>query len=254
MEVWSIINITPDSFFAGSRAQSEAEIIAATTKAIDEGADVLDIGAYSTRPGHAEVSEDEELRRLDNALTIIRNQFPDIPLSVDTFRSSVVESLHHNFGRFAVNDVQGGLHDQKMFPTVGRLSLPYVMMSNDSTMEDIRTFFDRMIPQADSHGIKELIIDPGFGFGKDVRGNYDILRQMHELKSYGRQILAGISRKSMIWLTLQTTPEHAVHGTTALHWAALTEGATILRAHDTLAAKQTIKLYQTFADSVTLGQ
>lgn len=250
MEVWSIINITPDSFFADSRAQSEAEIIAAVTKAVDEGADVLDIGAYSTRPGHTQVSEDEELRRLDNALNIIVRQFPTIALSVDTFRSSVVESLHHNFGHFAVNDVQGAQYDPKMLATVGRLALPYVMMSNDATMESMRQFFDRMIPEADSCGIKRLIIDPGFGFGKDVRGNYDILRQVHELKSYGREILAGISRKSMIWLTLQTTPDHAAHGTTALHWAALTQGVTILRAHDTLAAKQTIKLYQTFANSV----
>lgn len=250
MEVWSIINITPDSFFAGSRAQSEAEIVQAVTLAVEQGADRLDIGAMSTRPGHEEVSESEELRRLDTAVNIIRRQLPEMPLSIDTFRSSVVKSLHHNFGQFTVNDVQGGTKDREMFDTVGRLGLPYVMMSNDPTIGTMHTFFAEMLPRAEASGIKEIIIDPGFGFGKDTVANYKILHQMTELKRHDRQILVGLSRKSMIYLTLQTTADHASHGTTALHWAALAQGATILRAHDTLSAKQTIKLYETFANSI----
>lgn len=251
MEVWSIINVTPDSFFEGSRAQSEAEIVAAARRAVDQGADVLDIGAYSTRPGHNEVSQAEELQRLDRALTAIRGELPDVALSIDTFRSSVVRSLHHNFGHFIVNDVQSGTVDKEMYATVGELNLPYVMMSSEPTMDAMLAFFDTMIPRAEGCGIDRIIIDPGFGFGKEVSQNYDILRRMHELQRYGKEILAGISRKSMIYLILQTTANHAAHGTTALHWAALAEGTTILRAHDTLSAKQTIKLYETFANSIT---
>ncbi len=242
-EVWTIINATPDSFFEGSRANSDKEIIEAATKAIEEGASRLDIGGLSTRPGHTIIDEQEELKRLENAIGIIKSEFPDFPLSVDTFRASVVERLYDSFGEFVVNDIEGGINDPEMLDTVARLGLKYVMMSNDATIESMEQFFECQIGVAVAKGVKDIVIDPGFGFGKTVEQNFSVLCGLETLKRFGLPIFVGVSRKSMIWRTLNITPNDALNGTTTLNFACLERGATILRVHDTKEAVEAIKLY-----------
>lgn len=246
MNVWGIINVTPDSFWAGSRVKNKKELLAVSEKALSHGAAVLDIGGFSTRPGYEQVSEDEEFERLAKALTVIKHQFPEAPLSIDTFRSSIVRRLHSNFGKFIVNDIQGGVLDVDMYSTVGELGLDYVMMSSDADIEVMELFFATQIKMARNQGVRgRIIVDPGFGFGKTTEQNFVTLKQMERLQKFG-DILVGVSRKSMIWRTLKSAPADSLAGTCAIHWQALAAGASILRAHDVRQAVEVCLLYEQY--------
>lgn len=250
--VMGIVNATPDSFFEGSRRQSETEIARAAEQALRDGADMLDVGGYSSRPGADDVPETEELARLDRALRAVREAVgPDFPLSVDTFRSGVVRRLYDRYGAFVVNDISAGGLDPQMLRTVGELRLPYIAMHMRGTPQtmasqtdypaegggvvgDVLRYFVRKVAQCREAGIVDLILDPGFGFAKSVAQNFELLRRMNELSVFGLPILAGLSRKSLIWRTLGTTPAEALNGTSVLNVEALRQGAAILqigRAH-----------------------
>lgn len=244
-EIYSIINITPDSFYSGSRVESDEEIVRAAERALSEGADVLDLGAYSTRPGFTDVPVDEEFSRLERAFGLIRGELGgDVRISVDTFRSEVVRRLYDKFGEFVVNDVQGGEQDENMLPLVGELSLPYVMMSNHNSIHTITEFFGSQLRVARDCGIKNIMLDPGFGFGKSVEENFAVMRGLGDLRGFGLPLFVGISRKSMIWRSLDIDSQRALNGTTALHMVALERGASVLRVHDTLEARECIRLYE----------
>lgn len=244
IEIYGIINATPDSFFVGSRVESQRAIIEAAHKALSDGADILDIGGYSTRPGYSDVPVDEEYRRLYEAISIIKREFPEARISVDTFRSEIVRRVYDDFGSFVVNDIQGGVHDKGMLPIVGELSLPYVMMSYDATIESMIEFFTSQIAVAENYGVSEIMLDAGYGFGKTLEENFTVLKNQYKLKIFNRPIFAGLSRKSMIWKSLGTTPLEALNGTTALNFAALERGATILRVHDVKEARQCATMYE----------
>lgn len=245
-EVWTIINATPDSFFEGSRAQSDSQVAQRALEAMAEGASTLDIGGMSTRPGFQDVDPLIEKERLVGAILAIKRVLPEARISIDTFRSEVVESLYETFGKFTVNDISGGQADKNMFETVARLDLPYVMMSQDPTIDTMLDFFEKNIQKAERAGIQDIILDPGFGFGKSLEQNFQVLAGMNRLKQFGLPILVGISRKGMIWRTLGLDPGQALNGTTALHFELLGQGADILRVHDTKPAWETIKLYETY--------
>lgn len=251
-----ILNVTPDSFYEGSRAQTDHDILERAEMMIKEGADCLDIGGYSTRPGAAVISEEEEIRRVIPAIRLVTQQFPAIPVSIDTFRASVAKRSV-DVGASLINDVSGGEADSKMFETVAELGVPYILMHMrgtpetmsamthyDHLLKDITRYFDTKISQLRSLGVRDLILDPGFGFPKTVEQNFELLNQLGWFKIFGLPLLAGLSRKSMIWRTLASTPEAALNGTTGLHMLALTNGASILRVHDVKEAVECITLYQ----------
>lgn len=263
-QVMAIINITPDSFFAGSRRQSDREIAHAVEQALRDGASILDLGGYSSRPGATDIPAEEELRRLEQGVATTRTVAgDDFPLSVDTFRASVVESLYDRFGAFIVNDISAGTLDPAMIPLVGRLKLPYIAMHMRGTPQtmtsltdypvrkggvvgDVLRYFVRTTAEAREAGIRDLILDPGFGFAKSVDQNFELLAALDRLSVFGLPILAGLSRKSMIWRTLECTPAEALNGTSVLNWEALQRGATILRVHDVREASETIRLFQAY--------
>ena len=256
-QIMGILNLTPDSFFGGSRIlTSKTELIERVTKMVSEGADILDLGSYSTRPGAAEVSIEEEIRRVIPAIEWIAEAFPSVIISVDTFRSKVAEAAVHN-GAHLVNDISAGSLDIKMLETVGKLEIPYIAMhmrGNPQTMQketnysdilvDILTYFSEKMSLCRKFGIKDVIIDPGFGFAKTVEQNYCLLRNLKYFQTLSLPILVGVSRKSMIYKTLGISSEEALNGTTALHMYALTKGANIMRVHDVKEAKETLTLYQ----------
>lgn len=236
-EIWTILNCTPDSFYAPSRVD-ERSIGGVAQRALNEGASVLDIGGMSTRPGHTEVSTDEELARLDGALSGL----PKAQWSVDTYRAEVVERLHQKHGPFVVNDVLGSALE-----AAATLNLPYVAMSNDGTMDELLRFFEQQLNRLAQLGhTAEVILDPGFGFGKTAAQNFEILAGLRTLKQFDKRILVGLSRKRMVWQTVQTTPEDALVGSSALHFEALKQGADILRVHDTVPAVQILQLYEAY--------
>jgi len=255
--VMSILNVTPDSFFEGSRVGSEGrQLLERVEQMIDEGTDILDVGGYSTRPGADEVSEEEEIRRVIPAIRMIKSQFPDVLVSIDSFRAKVAAAAV-NEGADMVNDISAGSLDEKMLETVGNLDVPYIAMhmrGNPKEMqtltqyEDILTemlqYFAEKLSACKKAGIKDVIIDPGFGFAKTLQQNYWILKNLSYFKIIQAPILAGVSRKSMIYKILDLNPENSLNGTTALHMAALINGANILRVHDVKEAKQTINLYK----------
>lgn len=263
-QVMAIINVTPDSFFSESRRQSDAEIAQAVETAVCDGAAIIDLGGYSSRPGANDIALDEELRRLEKGFRIVREVTgTDIPVSIDTFRSGVVERLYDRFGAFIVNDISAGELDAGMIPLAGRLGLPYIAMHMRGTPQtmngltdypeetggvtgEVLRYFVRKVAQARAAGIKDLILDPGFGFAKTVARNFELLRRMDELAVFGLPVLAGLSRKSLIWRTLGTTPAEALNGTTALNWEALRRGASILRVHDVREAVETVRLYRAY--------
>lgn len=248
-EVWTIINATPDSFYGGSRAAGDDDIRRRIETSIKEGASTVDIGAMSTRPGFDDISAHEEFERLRPALRVVREHFPAVNVSIDTFRSEVARRAVAEFGTFktlTINDISGGQDDPMMMQTVGELGLGYVMMSRHDTIEHIEQFFEQQIAAAQKANITQIIIDPGFGFGKSLEQNFEVLANMERLKKFDLPVLIGISRKSMIFKTLEITPDEALNGTTALHFEALMRGADIIRAHDTIYAAQTIKLYETY--------
>lgn len=243
-----ILNCTPDSFFDGGvRTTLDAQLQHCATM-IANGAAIIDIGAYSTRPGYTEISEDEELRRLLPVVRKIREEFPDILLSVDTFRSGVVQRVFEEIGEFIVNDISGGLYDTEMLKTCGRLSLPYICMhlqdvtQSPTMLADMLHFFEKQIVEAQKYNIPHIILDPGFGFGKTLDQQYELMNGLDTFLSFNVPLLVGISRKSMIWKTLQSTPSEALTGTTILNTVALMKGAHIIRVHDVQEAVECVKL------------
>jgi len=253
-KVMGILNITPDSFYSGSRYISEAEILTQAEKMIQEGATFIDVGGYSTRPGAAEITTEEELKRVTVAIRAISRNFPETFISIDTFRSEVARAAITE-GACMINDVSGGTLDAAMFETVARLKVPYILMHMRGTpqtmtqetaynnlLKDIIDFFHQKIHVLHQLGISDIIIDPGFGFAKTVEQNFELLHNLNHFKILGKPILAGLSRKSMIWRTLSTTPEEALNGTTSLNTIALLKGAGILRVHDVRAAVEAVTL------------
>ena len=245
IKIMGILNCTPDSFFAGSRKQTEQEIALRAEQILSEGGDIIDVGAYSTRPGATEVPEEEEMRRLHMALSVIRREHPDVTLSVDTFRASVARMAAEEYGVRIINDVSEGA-DAGMFPLVGRLGLSYVLMSVEPTVERIISRFRTEVSALNEYGCSDVILDPGFGFGKDVvRGNYDVLARLPEIREAfpGLSLLAGMSRKRMAWMPLCTTPDSdaALQATMILNTMALVGGADILRVHDVKETLNTVR-------------
>jgi dihydropteroate synthase len=254
-KVMGILNITPDSFFGASRYNTDEEIIAAAGRMLDDGAAILDVGGYSSRPGAADISAEDERRRVIRAIKLIRGTFPDSVISVDTFRSEIALEAVLEAGALMINDISGGDADSRMFSAVERLNVPYTMMhmkGNPATMQnnavyddivaDILKYFAERIFRLRRAGVKDIIIDPGFGFAKTIAHNYELLRRLDDLQISGLPLMVGISRKSMIWKTLGITADEALNGTTAMHAIALSKGADILRVHDVREAVQTVKL------------
>lgn len=253
--VMGIINLTPDSFYAESRKQSENEILDTAERMISEGADILDLGAYSSRPQAENISEEDEWDRISAILPIIRKKYPNIILSIDTFRASVAEKSLIN-GADLINDISGGSLDKNMFPLITKWNCGYIIMHMKGTpqtmsnlnqyqnlTQEVIDYFKQKIEELHSNGFKKIIIDPGFGFAKVGLQNFELLSHLEELKSLGAPILAGISRKSMIYKTLNIDASEALNGTTALNMVALQKGAHILRVHDVKEAVECVKLY-----------
>ena len=244
-----ILNCTPDSFYEGSRTQTEYEIEARAEQIISEGGSIIDVGAYSTRPGATEVSQDEEMRRLRMALTAIRRGHSKATLSVDTFRAEVAQMAVEEFGVELINDVTEGT-DDGMFATVGRLKVGYVLMSVQPDMDSMVEHFRKEVDKLQVLGVERIILDPGFGFGKTpvVEGNYQVLNGMQRLREEFPElpVLAGVSRKRMVWQLLDCSPNDAtaLQGTMLLNLLALERGAGILRVHDVKEAADTIKVYE----------
>jgi len=254
-KVMGIINITPDSFYKGSRYDSDSEILKAAVKMIEDGADIIDVGGYSSRPGAKDISYEEESRRVLNALKLISAELPSAILSVDTFRADVASEAVLGCGAHIINDISGGEADCNMFDIIQKLNVPYIMMhmnGNPRTMQnspayddvvaDILRWFGDRIFRLRSAGVKDIIIDPGFGFGKTAEHNFDMLRRLNDFSVAGLPILVGVSRKSMIWKTLSVTADDALNGTSVLNAVSLLNGADILRVHDVKEAVQAVKL------------
>lgn len=254
-QVMGILNITPDSFYSESRLNQATAILKKAEQMISEGAFILDIGGYSTRPGADDIPTEEEIKRVVSAITMIRSEYPETLISVDTFRAQVAKAAIES-GANIINDVSGGNLDTQMFKTVAELQVPYVLMHMRGTPQTMKTLnqYDNLIIDISkelaakcqvlkSLGVADVIIDPGFGFAKSIAQNYELLRQLGFLKRLGYPILAGLSRKSMIYNTLNGTPEEALNGTTALNMIALQNGANLLRVHDVKEASETIQLF-----------
>lgn len=252
--IMGILNVTPDSFFDGKRHTDEVAQLKQVEKMVLDGADFVDVGGYSTRPGAEEISEEEELGRVLPVIDAITKKFPEIIISIDTFRS-VVARRAVEAGAKIVNDISGGELDSKMFETVASLNVPYVLMhmlgtpltmnkmtEYDNLIKEIVDYFHQKMFRLTQHGVKDIIIDPGFGFAKTIDQNFELLQRLDQFQILGKPILAGLSRKSMIWKTLKTNPEGALNGTTALNAIALMKGASVLRVHDVKEAKDTALL------------
>lgn len=254
--VMTIVNVTPDSFYDGSRTFTEEEIERHVARAIEEGADMLDVGGYSSRPNADEVTVDEEIARVRRAMKVIRKVCPQMVVSIDTFRAEVVRHIIAAWGDCIVNDISAGELDPEMITTVARLGLPYVAMHMRGTpttmqsmtdygniVEEVQAYFVQKLSVLREAGIEDIVIDPGFGFAKTLEQNYQLMNGLHRFGNLGAPILVGISRKSMIYNLLDTTPAEALNGTTALHLEALRQGAKILRVHDTREAVEVVKIY-----------
>lgn len=254
--VMGIVNVTPDSFYDGGKLTSENELLTHVEKMLNDGAAILDIGAVSTRPGSQMVSTKAELERLLPAVIAIRSHFPDMPISVDTFRSWVAVRIIDEIGPVMINDISGGSLDSKMFETVARLKIPYVlshmqgtplnMQENpqyDDVVKDIAAFFSDKVKRLTKLGAEEIILDPGFGFGKTLDHNYELLNRLDAFKVFQLPVLVGLSRKSMIWKSLEITADEALNGTTVTNTMALLGGADILRVHDVKEAVEVVKIF-----------
>lgn len=256
-QVMGILNCTPDSFFAGSRVQTEESIARRANQIIEEGGTMIDVGGFSTRPGGVEVPEEEEMRRLRFALPIVRREQPEAILSVDTYRPNVARMVVEEMGADIINDVsEGGITGvvdtpleqtteeyPAIFRTVAALGVPYILMSVKPTIHDMLLAMAREVQQLRDLGQKDIILDPGFGFGKTQEQNYDVLREMNRLSTLGLPILAGMSRKRMIVQPLGTNPDGSLNGTTVVNTLALMNGASILRVHDVKAAAEAVRLF-----------
>ena len=263
-QVMSIINVTPDSFYSFSRSVSESDIIRSVDIAVSEGADILDVGGYSSRPGADEVSPEAEYSRVSKALEIIRSRYPAIPVSIDSFRSDVVGRCIDTYGPCIVNDISAGELDSGMLSTVSAFGVPYIAMhmrgtpadmqqytQYDDVTEDVRLFFESKIGQLLDSGIREdhIILDPGFGFSKTLAQNYQLMRGLYKLCNMGYPVLVGVSRKSMIYKITGSEPADAMSGTLGLQWESLRQGASILRVHDTRAAVDLVKIFNYYKHS-----
>jgi len=256
-KVMGILNLTPDSFFEGSRVPTtEKSVLVEVEKKISEGADFLDLGGYSTRPGATAISMEEEIARVIPAVGTIKRQFPEILLSVDTFRSQVAKAAVEE-GADLVNDISAGNLDPEMLPLIAQLDVPYIAMHMKGTPQtmqslsdytdlvpEILAYFSKKVEQFRNFGIKDVIIDPGFGFAKTITQNFELLKELKSLNRLGLPVMAGVSRKSMIYKTLKISANEALNGTTALNMFALMQGANILRVHDVKEAKETIQLFE----------
>jgi dihydropteroate synthase len=255
--VMGILNITPDSFYDGGKYLTEKGLLTRAEQIINEGAKIIDVGAYSTRPGARDVTVEEEVGRLAPALKIIRQRFPEFPLSIDTFRSEVARTLINDYGPCIINDIAGGTMDDKMFATVAGLKVPYVLMHMQGTpatmqknpvysnvVNDVIFFLSKQVEKLKLLGVNDIIIDPGFGFGKLTCHNYELMNRLDAFKIFKLPLLAGVSRKGMVWKTLNIKPEEALNGTTVLNTMALLGNADILRVHDVKEAVQTIKIVE----------
>lgn len=254
--VMAIINVTPDSFFSGSRTISEDTVREKVRCAAQQGASIMDVGGYSSRPGAADVTPEEELRRVCVAVGAIREEYPDMPVSVDTFRSLVAEGVVSRFGACIINDISAGELDPHMIDAVSQLGVPYIAMHMRGTpanmqshtdyadiTSEVVSYLSNRVELARRKGINDIIVDPGFGFAKTTEQNYELLGGLGQLKTLGCPVLAGLSRKSMIYNVLGVTPEESLAGTVALDWECLLAGADILRVHDVREASDTIKLF-----------
>ena len=253
--VMGILNVPPDSFYADSRKQTEAAVEERIQAILSEGGQIIDVGGYSSRPDAVEVSPEEEMERLVFALKILNAHYPDVALSVDTFRADVARRCVEEYGAAIINDISGGELDAEMFGTVARLHVPYIMMHMRGTpqtmqqhtdytdlMEEIMLYFARKVRQLRLLGVNDIILDPGFGFSKTVDQNYTLMSHLCEFKEFGLPLLVGVSRKSMIYKYLGGTPADSLNGTTVLNTIALLNGADILRVHDVKAAVEAVKL------------
>lgn len=255
--VMGILNVTPDSFYAESRMQTEKEIARRARQIIAEGGNIIDIGAYSSRPGAGEVPVDEEMERLRQALAIVRREVPGTLISVDTFRADVARMCIEEGGAHIINDISGGALDSNMFRCVAQLGVPYILMHMQGTpgtmqlaphyddlMREVFLYFSERILTLRDMGVKDIILDPGFGFGKTLEHNYELMGHLGEFREFNLPLLVGISRKSMIYKLLGGNPDDALNGTTVLNTIALTAGANILRVHDVKAAAECVAIFQ----------
>jgi len=262
-KIMGILNVTPDSFFDGGRLKTLEDIKNHVSEMIIEGFDILDIGAYSSRPGAEMVTEKEELNRLIPVLELIKKQFPDIIISVDTFRSGIAKHVVKIFNVDIINDISSGDMDKEMFQTIAELNVPYIMMHMKGTpqtmhqnpeyknvVKEIMDYFSLKVRQLKLLGVSDIIIDPGFGFGKTIEHNYQLLNHLKDFRIFELPVLVGLSRKSMIFKALNTTPEESLNGTSVLNTLALVGGANILRVHDIKEAKETIKLVNKFSNAL----
>ncbi len=261
--IMGILNITPDSFYPGSRTTEEEQIAERLRKMMNEGADIIDIGAYSSRPNADDISPDEEMKRLSKGLDIIRKLYPDARVSVDTFRADIAARCVREYGVQMINDISGGELDSQMFETIAELKVAYILMHMKGTpqtmMQQIRYkhiipemlyYFSARIARLESLGINDIIIDPGFGFSKSVDDNYLLMNRLDEFTRIGYPLLVGISRKSMIYKYFGYTPEESLNGTTILNTLALLGGADILRVHDVKEAVEAVKIVSKTIQSV----
>ena len=256
-KVMGIVNLTPDSFFEGSRAQTDMQVAERVRLLLTEGADILDVGAYSSRPGADDLPVEEEMRRLREGLSVLRKEAPNAIVSVDTFRADVAKMCIQEYGVAIINDISGGDLDSNMFSTIARAHVPYIIMHMQGTPHNMQQapYYEDVLKEVMLHladkvktlqdmKANDIILDPGFGFGKTQAHNFELLAHLNEFDIFQLPLLVGVSRKSMIYKTLGITPAEALNGTTALHTISLSKGANILRVHDVKEAVETIRLWQ----------
>jgi dihydropteroate synthase len=256
-KVMGILNATPDSFYAQSRLQTEKEIILRLQEMENEGASIMDIGAYSSRPNAQHISIEEEMERLRSCLTLVNKECPNAIVSIDTFRADIAKMCVEEYGAAMINDISAGNMDKQMFATIAQLGVPYIIMHIQGTPQDMQSaphydnllkevfyYFSEKISKLRDLGVKDIILDPGFGFGKTLEHNYQLMNHLEEFSTFELPLLVGISRKSMIYKLLGTSPEEALNGTTALNTISLLKGANILRVHDVKAAVEAVNIVE----------
>lgn len=255
-QIMGILNVTPDSFYSDSRTPDEAHITDRVRQMMDEGVDMIDIGGYSSRPGADDVTPEEEMDRLRRGLRIVRKLYPEVPVSVDTFRADVARMCIEEEGADIINDISGGMMDRQMFRTVARLGVPYILMHMQGTPDtmqvaphydnlrrEVMLYFAERIDRLCQMGAKDIIVDPGFGFGKTLEHNYELMNHLEDFAVFNLPLLVGISRKSMIYKLTGGTPQTSLNGTTVLNTISLVKGAHILRVHDVKAAAEAKQIY-----------
>ncbi len=255
-QIMGILNVTPDSFYSDSRTLDEVHITDRVRQMMDEGADMIDIGGYSSRPGADDVTPEEEMDRLRRGLRIVRKLYPEVPVSVDTFRADVARMCIEEEGADIINDISGGMMDRQMFRTVARLGVPYILMHMQGTPDtmqvaphydnlrrEVMLYFAERIDRLCQMGAKDIIVDPGFGFGKTLEHNYELMNHLEDFAVFNLPLLVGISRKSMIYKLTGGTPQTSLNGTTVLNTISLVKGAHILRVHDVKAAAEAKQIY-----------